>query len=155
VEVEAWYNPLTCEAAFGSTPDEPPHGWWRGRSDIIGRTPQGSLHVLDHKTGSPRHQTPPWKSDQLFFFAAWLASHPETAGEAARGVHLSVYKTQSGDVEGYLAQPAEIAEQQAKMAALEAKLSIVEQGGPEAERVMAENPPAKNKDCFFCTCKPL
>lgn len=170
VEVECWYNPLTCEATFGSTPDDPPAGWWRGRSDVIGRAQDGTLKVLDHKTGSPRHQTPPAKSAQLHFFAAWLASHPETAAEAKdNGVRLDIYTTQNGSVLPHratlVASPAEkekaekngeipdIATQQAAMAALEAKLQVVEAGGPEAERVMAENPPVKNKECFFCPCK--
>jgi hypothetical protein len=155
IEVECWYNPLTCEAVFGSTPDEPPYGWWRGRSDYIGRTSANLLKAGDHKTGSPRHQTPPGKSAQLGYFGNWLANHPDSAPEVkSNGLQLEVYTTQDGSVHTVHQSLDALATQAAAMAALEAKLQVVEAGGPEAEKVIAENPPVVNRECHFCPVKP-
>ena len=177
VEVECWYNPLTTEAAFGSCNGDEndeealPPGWWRMRADAIGRSRSETLGAWDWKTGSPRHQTPPGRSAQVHMALAFLAGHPDSAKEvdASNGAMAGVYLTQSGQPDTHWA-PLHATDEQKRQAEkdktwpdiasfqkaameLEAKLAIVEAGGPEAERVMAENPPVLNKGCFFCPSK--
>ncbi len=101
-EMECWMEPIAGASVRGikaqchhDNPLPPPPGFYRGTADAIGVGADGVLEVWDWKTGRPSLQTPPAFSAQLYFFAAWLAMNPRTAGVVAkRGVRLGIFLTQ-------------------------------------------------------------
>ncbi len=143
VEVECWYHPHTAEAMFGSTPEPqgPPAGWARGRCDLVGLCPKGMVAVgtdggpmdvgglpiiADHKSGSPRYQTPANDSAQLAYFVNWLSiMRPDLC---RTGVARGVYLTQSGAFLPWWMSLTQIAEFQGRLASLWSLLDLVEAG---------------------------
>ena len=113
VEVECWTDPLAREARFGvkaqcphRNPLPPPHGWYRGTADRLGKDPDGTPAVEDYKSGNPANQSSPEKVAQLYFFAVFLATHPRSAPLVAeRGVRVRLYLTQNAGKDRRLSHP--------------------------------------------------
>jgi hypothetical protein len=140
VEVECWYNPSTGDVRRGTPGDDPPAGYWRGRTDLLGIRPDsGNIAVVDHKTGNPRYQTLPGNSLQLAYFAIWLRHSMGYEDD----VDVGVYLTQARRTDWATLTPQVLDVRERELLAIEDALVQVEQTGEPEE-------PNPGPHCRWC-----
>lgn len=148
VEVEAWYNPLTCEAVLGTAGVPRPPGFYRGKADMIGWYDHPLLGrvlcVEDTKTGNPRFQKR-GDSEQIGFFVCWLhemMDRPET-------LLGMIWATQEAtEPRKYVWDRSAIEAMKLKLHHHEARMLLIEAGQAEPTLV-------KSAECVFCESKPV
>lgn len=148
VEVECWYNPLTCEASLGTAGVPRPPGWWRGKADMLGMYVHplaGEVPIIeDTKTGNPRWQKR-GDSEQIGYFICWLYEMLKHPPVMAGIIYVTQDATQPRVA---LWDEAAVLKMQKRLHNHEARLLLIEAG--EAEPTLV-----KSKECTFCESKPV